>query len=157
MKAEGFLTALGKDDEDDVPRKRRTAKKAAASNPDPAPAPAAPESAEGDNAPAPPPEAATAPPAAEPDPAPPTASQQRAAERRTVVEDVAIPGVATGPRLRPAMPEPVHKTSVDIRWSLKVALQALCDRDRRGPKAELNDALEAWLKGQGIDIPKWEG
>jgi pyruvate/2-oxoglutarate dehydrogenase complex dihydrolipoamide acyltransferase (E2) component len=157
VKADAFLTSLGKDDEDDVPRKRRTAKKAAAAAPDPAPAPAAPESAEGADAPAPPPEAATAPPAAEPDPAPPTAPQQRAAEHRTVAEDVAIPGVPAGPRTRRAMPEPVHKTSVDLKWSLKMGLQALVDRDLRGPKAELNDALEAWLKAQGIDIPVWKG
>lgn len=52
-------------------------------------------------------------------------------------------------------PEPKQKVSVDLRWSLKQALDALCERDRRGPKAELNEALEAHLRAKGIDIPEW--
>lgn len=173
MKAEGFLTALGKgdDDQDDVPRKRGPRKTAETAPPaaDPAPAPA-PE-------PAPVPvEAPSAPPAPAPDPAPPveapTPSQQRAARRRTVIEPDGLDGVPpelaaliqtvqnallpdSGPG--PASDEPVHKTSVDLRWTLKKGLAELVTRDRRGPKAEINDALELWLHIKGIDVPKWNG
>lgn len=118
--ASGFLSALGKDDdEDDVPRRRKR-------RADPAPV---------EEAPAPTPDTPAA-------PAPANAP---------------IPGVPTGPYVRPRMPEPQHKTSVDLPWSLKLGLQALVDRDRRGPKAELCAALEAHLKAQGIEIPVWEG
>lgn len=162
--AAGFLNALGKgdEDEDDVPRRRRkkTAAPAAAPAPE-AEAPAAPTVPE------------------QPDPAAdlvapaPTPSQRRAAERRTVVED---DGVASSQdaelatliqtvqeallpenRDTPASTEPVHKTSVDLRWTLKQGLADLVTRDKRGPKAELNDALALWLKVKGIDVPKWNG
>jgi pyruvate/2-oxoglutarate dehydrogenase complex dihydrolipoamide acyltransferase (E2) component len=174
VKAEGFLNALGKgdDEEEDVPRKRRPRKTAEAAPPaaDPAEAPA------DEGAPAPV-EAPSAPPVPDPDPAPqaaaaPTPSQQRAAERRAVIEPDGLAGVPpelaaliqtvqdalapdSGPGL--ASDEPVHKTSVDLRWTLKKGLADLVARDRRGPKAELNDAVELWLHIKGIDVPKWNG
>lgn len=134
--ASSFLSALGKDDEDDVPRKRRARKQAAA-------APAAEDSA--------------APEAPTEDPGPEQAPAPAAVAVPAPAADVPIPGtpVVEAPRRR--RPEPVHKTSVDLRLSLKDGLQALCDRDRRGPKAELNDALEAWLKAKGIEIEEWKG
>lgn len=152
MKANAFLTSLGKDqgDEDELPRRRKKTAEA------PAPAPAAPaDPAPAEAAPAPDeaPSEAPAPEQATPEPTP---SQRRAAQRRTQVEDVVIPGVPVV-GARPRVPEPVHKTSVDLRWSLKMALQELVERDRRGPKAELNDALEAWLTAKGIEIPEWKG
>lgn len=172
MKAEGFLNALNKgDDEEDVPRRHRSRKTAEAAPPaaDPAPAPA------DEGAPAPV-EAPSAPPAPAPDLAPedavPTPSQQRAAERHAVIEPDGLAGVppelaaliktvqdALLPDIGPgaASDEPVHKTSVDLRWTLKKALADLVKRDRRGPKAELNDALELWLHIKGIDVPKWNG
>lgn len=130
--ASGFLAALGKDDEDDVPRRRKPRKKAEA-----APAADAPEVTE--------------------DPAPEQTPAPAAVAVAAPAVDVPIPGTPDVTPTRPATPEPVHKTSVDLKWSLKVALGALVDRDRRGPKAELNDALEAWLKAKGIEIPEWKG
>lgn len=168
MKAEGFLNALGKgeDEDEDVPRKRRPRKTTEAAPPpaDPAP-PVADE-------PAPAPvEAPTAPPAPAADPAPPVETPTPS-QRRTVIEPDGLDGVPpelaaliqtvqdallpdTGPG--PASDEPVHKTSVDLRWTLKRGLADLVTRDRRGPKAELNDALELWLHIKGIDVPKWNG
>lgn len=175
MKAEGFLAALGKDDDDDLPRKPR--KKAAA-----APPAAAPVQVPADQAPPAAPEAASAPPVPEqavthelvraPEAAAPpalTPSQRRAAERRTRVEDdaatdptaalVQLVQDAILPQHGPGQPsnEPVHKTSVDLRWTLKQGLAELVTRDRRGPKAEINEALELWLRVKGIDVPEWNG
>jgi hypothetical protein len=125
--ANAFLAVLGKDDdEDDVPRRRK--KKTPAPEPEAAPAPVE-------------------------DAAPITASQARAKERRTRVEDVALPVV---PKRRP-MPEPVHKTSVDLLLTLKQGLADLCDRDHTGPKLELNEALRAHLEAKGIHVQTWEG
>jgi len=162
--ATSFLTALGKDDEeDDVPR-RKTRKKATAPDESPAPQAEAPTEAPAPEQPAPAPAVA---------PEPLTPSQRRAAQRRTVVED---DGAASSQdaelaqliqtvqdallpenRDTPASNEPVHKTSVDLRWTLKQGLAELVARDRRGPKAELNDALALWLQIKGIDVPKWNG
>lgn len=161
MKAEGFLSALGKDDEDDVPRKRRPRKTAEA-----APAPAAPEEAPPAQTPAPAPEAASAPPAPEPDPTPAPAplpvpvpgdtalvDTPELASLIQIVQNALLPQAGPGA----ASTEPVHKTSVDLRWTLKQALAKLVERDKRGPKAEINEALELWLRVKGIDVPEWNG
>lgn len=66
------------------------------------------------------------------------------------------PAASTEPA-RYRVPEPVHKTSVDLLFTLKRGLQELCDRDRRGPKAELNEALRNHLLAKGIDVKTWEG
>lgn len=58
---------------------------------------------------------------------------------------------------RRPMPEPVHKTSVDLLLTLKQGLAELCDRDHTGPKLELNEALRAHLEAKGIHVQTWEG
>lgn len=133
--AAGFLNALGKDDdEDDVPRRRK--KKAAAAPVDTAP-------------PAPAEEAPTPGPEQAPAPAPVAVAAPAV--------DVPIPGTPEVSAPKRRRPEPVHKTSVDLRLTLKDALADLCERDRRGPKAELNEALEAHLRAKGIEIEEWRG
>lgn len=138
MKAQNLLNSLGKDTEDDVPRKRRPKAPADTPAPDPTDMVAA---------------NATLLELASHEPSTPEAT---AAEQAAIAKAIAAREANQAAR-QPRMPEPVHKTSVDLRWSLKQALMVLCERDRRGPKAELNDALEAWLKAQGIDIPTWKG
>lgn len=136
--ADAFLTALGKDDQDDGPPRKR--------KPKPADQVAAPAPVEDAVQPAPAP-AALQPPAPTPGPEQPAPVPAQALP-------VFPPIVA--PTRRP-VPEPVHKTSVDLLLTLKQGLQELCDRDHRGPKAELNDALRTHLESKGITIQAWEG
>lgn len=78
-------------------------------------------------------------------------------EPDTTGADQAIPGVPEGPRRRRKRPEPVHKVSVDILWSLVDGLTELYERDKRGPKAEFNHAIRAHLKKKNINVEPWEG
>jgi hypothetical protein len=133
--ATGFLAALGKDDEeDDVPRRKRK-------RTDPAPAELPPADT----------------PASAADPIPEQAPPPAAVAVPAPAADVPIPGTPVVAVPRRKRPEPVHKTSVDLRLTLKDALAILVDRDRRGPKAELNEALEAHLRAKGIHIEDWKG
>lgn len=69
--------------------------------------------------------------------------------------DQPLPQMPSAPRRR--RPEPVHKISVDVHLSLVDGLAELYERDRRGPKAEINEAIRNHLKKKNITVQPWEG